>query len=515
MPPRDPVLIPPILSRDLPAAEAGGAEVPLDSLTALGAAGAVRRGELSVAALVGASLRRIAERNDRINAIVTLDTAGAALAVDAARRRLAEGGVLPSLLGVPVSIKDAFATAGLRTTASHRPLRDYVPAQDATVVARLRAAGAVIVGKSNLPELAGAPHCWSPLFGLTRNPWNPELTPGGSSGGAAAAVASGFSLLETGSDLAGSIRIPAAYCGVAGFKATENRIPRSGHIPHLPASYGGVRSVRHMLSLGVLARSVADLHLGYHLMAGPDGVDIEVPAIPPPAPLPAPTGRRLRLALWDDFGLPLCARTLAAFERVAKTLAAAGHEVCRGTPPGLDPVELHDTFGRIAGAEIGLGMPGWQRGILPVARHLLPRSERLLGAIARGMCLDMRDYNRALARRDEAIAGLERHLAAFDALLCPVATTVAYAGRPQGAFSKPPKLMVDGRRLPYLEATIGLTVPFSLTGSPVVALPAGIEAGLPVGLQVVGRRWEDDAVLAVAAELESLLGGFVAPPWPA
>ncbi|MCK6373835.1 MAG: hypothetical protein L6Q69_06990, partial [Zoogloea sp.] len=116
MPLRDPVLIPPILSHDLPAAEAGGAEVPLDSLTALGAAGAVRRGELSVAALVGASLRRIAERNDRINAIVTLDTAGAALAVDAARRRLAEGGVLPPLLGVPVSIKDAFATAGLRTT---------------------------------------------------------------------------------------------------------------------------------------------------------------------------------------------------------------------------------------------------------------------------------------------------------------------------------------------------------------------------------------------------------------
>lgn len=489
-------------------------EVPLDSLTALGAAEAIRRGELSVAALVKACLLRIAQRNGQINAIVTLDAAGATRAVDAAQRRLAEGGALPPLLGVPVSIKDAFATAGLRTTASHRPLRHYVPDQDATVVARLRAAGAVIVGKSNLPELAGAPHCWSPLFGLTRNPWDPALTPGGSSGGAAAAVASGFSLLEAGSDLAGSIRIPAAYCGVAGFKATENRIPRSGHIPHLPAQFGGVRGVRHMLSFGVLARSVADLHLGFGLMAGPDGIDTEVPALPPPRPLPAPTGGRLRLALWDDFGLPLCERTRAALERVAGTLTAAGHTLCRATPPGLDPDRLRETFGVVAGTEIGLGLAGWQRGIVRGVRHILPRSERMVDAVARGMRLDMRDYSRALARRDEAIAALESYLAGFDALLCPVATTVAYPGRPLGLFAKPPTLTVAGRRVPYMEATIGLTAPFSLTGSPVVALPAGIEAGLPVGLQVVGRRWEDDAVLAVAAELEALLGGFVAPPPP-
>ncbi|WP_346286022.1 amidase [Zoogloea sp.] len=472
----------------------------------------IRSGKISAGEVLEDALARIGRFNPHLNALVTVDAAGAramACRVDQDRR---EGRPLPPLAGVPLSIKDAFATRGLRTTASHRPLADYLPDRDATVVARLRAAGGVIVGKSNLPELAGAPHCWSPLFGLTRNPWDPELTPGGSSGGAAVAVAAGFSLLDAGSDLAGSIRIPAAYCGVAGFKATENRIPRTGHIPHLPVRFGGARSVRHMLSLGVLARSVADLRLGYALLAGPDGEDMEVPPLAsakPGAPLPE---KPLRLALWTDLGLPLCPRTRAAMDALPAVLRAAGHELCCTAPPGLDPEALREIFGLVGGAEIGLGLPAWQRALVLAAGPLLPATGRMLRAVARGMRCDLHGYNRALNRREEAIATLEAFLGEVDAVLCPVATCVAYPGRPMGPWARPPVMEVAGQRLPYLEASIGLTVPFSVTGSPVAVLPAGVVDGLPVGVQVVGRRWGEAALLDVAARLEPLLGGFRPPP---
>ncbi len=485
-----------------------------DTTDASTLAAMIRSGAVSASAALEVFLARIERLNPHLNALVALDPEGARAAACSVDQRRREGRPLPPLAGVPLSIKDAFATRGLRTTASHRPLAGYLPDRDATVVARLRAAGGVIVGKSNLPELAGAPHCWSPLFGLTRNPWDPRLTPGGSSGGAAVAVAAGFSLIDAGSDLGGSIRIPAAYCGVAGFKATENRIPRSGHIPHLPARFGGARSVRHMLSFGVLARSVADLRLGYELLAGPDGEDLEVPPLAAGTPLleKSQPERPLRLALWTDLGLPLCARTQAAMEGLPARLRAAGHEVCNVTPPGLDPEDLREIFGLVGGAEVGLGLPGWQRAMMSVMAPLLPASGGMLRAVARGMRCDLHAYNRALNRREEAMACLEAFLGGVDALLCPVASCVAYPGRPMRMLSRPPAIKVAGLRLPYLDASIGLTAPFSVTGSPVAVLPAGIVDGLPVGVQVVGRRWAETALLDVAARLEPLLGGFRAPP---
>ena len=251
-------------------------------LSATAALRALALGDGTASQLLEAHVARIAQHNPRIRALVTLDierARAAARAVDAlplAERARRLAGEQP-LLGLPISIKDAFATQGLRTTSSHPPLANYLPAADATLVARLKAAGAIVLGKSNLSELAGDPQCWNPLFGPTRNPWGAGLTPGGSSGGSAVAVAMGFSLLDLGSDIGGSIRIPAAYCGVAGFKASENRIPRSGHIPQLP---GQPRTVRHLLSFGALARSCADLALALPLLCGPDGLDSEVPPLP-------------------------------------------------------------------------------------------------------------------------------------------------------------------------------------------------------------------------------------------
>lgn len=483
-------------------------DIDIATLGAHDALAALAARRISAVDLLEACLARIAAHNPRINALVTLDPAGARDAARAADARRRDGDSAP-LLGLPISVKDAFASAGLRTTSSHPPLHDHVPTRDATVLARLRAAGAILVGKSNLPELAGDPQCWSPLFGPTHNPWEAGRTPGGSSGGSAAAVAMGFSLLEAGSDLAGSIRIPAAYCGVAGIKATENRIARSGHIPHLP---GQPRTVRHLLSFGLLGRRIADLQLGLPLIAGPDGLDTEV------APVPAPTrttlpARPLRIAWWDDFdALPLCPRTAAALSRTVDRLRAAGMTVTRAKPADFDFARALQLAGVVAGAEIGLGLPPWQRRLLRCAAPALPRRARLMRAIAAGMRLDLRAYSAALDARDGLIHALDRFLQDWDLWLCPVAPTTAYPAFAPPRWGAPPEIAVGERRLPYFDATLSLTLPFSLTGNPVVSLPAGIVDGLPVGLQAVGRRWEDEVLLARCAKLEAVLGPFQPPP---
>ncbi|MCQ4347761.1 amidase [Pseudomonas stutzeri] len=459
--------------------------------------------QLSFTEVTEQHLQRIACHNASVNAVVTLNREQAlqqALELD----RTLDREHLPALAGLPITVKDAFATAGLRTTASHPPLAGYVPAQDATLVARLRQAGAVLLGKTNLPQLAGYPHCNSPLFGPTRNPWNPALTSGGSSGGSAAAVAMGFSCLDLGSDIGGSIRIPAAFCGVAALKATENRLPRTGHIPHLP---DGRRSVRHCLSFGLLARDVDSLQLGFGQLLGPDGLDAEVP---PLASLQsAPPEGNLRIAWWDDFdGLPLCQRTRAALQRSVTALQEQGFTVGRCKPPSFDFDAAWRAYGAIAGGEIGLGMPGTERWLLSVAGRFLPRSQRLGRYFTQGLRSGLHHYNQALNLREQLIHELEGFLSQWDAWICPVAPTVAYphTAKPWSA------LTVDRQRLPYLEATVSMTTPFSLTGSPVVTLPAGVEQGLPVGLQVVGKRWQDERLLAVCRHIAPVLGGYQEPP---
>ncbi|HYQ38951.1 MAG TPA: amidase, partial [Pseudomonas sp.] len=447
--------------------------------------------------------------NPAVNAMVTLDRPGALVAAQAADRAQAQGQPLPPLHGVPLTVKDAFETRGLRTTSSHPPLAGHVPARDATAVARLRSAGCVLLGKTNLPELAGDPQCWSPLFGTTRNPWDLARTSGGSSGGSAVAVAMGFSALDLGSDIGGSIRIPAAYCGVAGLKATENRIPRTGHIPHLP---GGSRSVRHLLSFGVLARHVEDLSLGLEVLAGADGLDTEVPPVAV-RPVEVERGRPLRIAWWDDFaGLPICSRTRRALAMTVERLRAAGMVVERCRPSGFEVEGAWQAYGHIAGAEIGLGMPALERCLLHALGRFLPRGQLLTRSMAQGMAFHGARYSAALNRRDQLIGELEDFLGQWDVWLCPVATTVAYPHQPLGRFRKPPTILVDAHPLAYFEATVGMTVPFSLTGSPVVCMPAGVVDGLPVGLQWVGRRWRDEELLAVCAVAERVLGGYRSPP---
>ena len=256
----------------------------------------IRQGDLSAIEVLEAYLEQIAKHNNKINAIATLDEEKARKRAIEADEALAKGENWGALHGVPITIKDSLETSGLLTTSSYPPLKNHIPQQDATTVARLRQAGAIIFAKTNLPPVAGDYQTNSPIFGRTNNPWNLNYSVGGSSGGSASAISAGFSPLDIGSDVAGSIRQPAHFCGVFGFMPTDRRVPTTGHIPEFP---GKPKYIRHMLRIGPLARSVEDLQLCFSLIAG---ADIRQPEIPP-VPLDKPPGTKIIIIYYVSLGL--------------------------------------------------------------------------------------------------------------------------------------------------------------------------------------------------------------------
>ncbi len=471
---------------------------------------AIRERQVSAVQVVQAHLEHIARHNPTLNAIVTLNEAAALQRAQQADAALARGESWGPLHGVPVTIKDSFETAGLRTTSSYKPLADYVPQQDATVVARMYAAGAIVLGKTNLPELAMDIQTNSPLFGQTNNPWDTSRTTGGSTGGGAAAVAAGLSPLEIGSDVGGSLRIPPHFCGVFGLKPTEHRVSGAGHIPGLP---GDLKSVRRMASYGCLARCLPDLKLCLSIIAGPDGRDWDMPPVPLDTPQEKPLSD-LRFAWTDELGnVPVTAETRAALHKLAEALAERGCRVERHNPPGVEPELAWQAYGEIFGSEMGAAMPAIVRlmGRLSVPR--LYRNEPEVRALMRGFGLNMRRYVAALACRDDMMAAMERFLSDWDAWLCPVSPTPAFTHRPSGLGKPVQPLDVDGQLLPYWIGNMAYTSILNLTGNPVVVLPlARSQEGLPIGVQVVGRRWHDMALLHVAAQLTAVTGPFQRPP---
>jgi amidase len=266
----------------------------------------IRQRQVSAAEVVDAYFRQIARHNAGLNAVVTLDEERAREQAHAADAALGRGEIWGPLHGVPFTIKDALETAGVRTTSGFPPLATYIPTADAPVVARLRQAGGILLGKTNLPMLASGGSTENPIFGRTNNPWDLARTPGGSTGGGAAALAAGMTPLDIGSDAGGSVRIPAHYCGVYALKPTQHRVPLTGHIPP-PPPLRAAQVLRYGAVLGPLARSVADLELALRIVAGPDGQDW---AVPPAALAPVPQRRLqdLRFAWSDDFGgMPITA----------------------------------------------------------------------------------------------------------------------------------------------------------------------------------------------------------------
>jgi amidase len=480
--------------------------VPADPFSsALELAAAVRARRATACELVEVFLSRIERHNPALNAICTLDAAGARRRAREADAALARGEPWGPLHGVPMTIKDALETAGLRTTGGHPPLADHVPAKDASAVARLRAAGAILLGKTNVPPLSADYRADNPIFGRTNNPWNLERTPGGSTGGGAAAVAAGLSAFDVGSDLAGSVRTPAHFCGLFGLKPTERRVPNTGHIPEPP---GLPRAVRHMNVLGPLARSIDDLVQVMKIISGPDDAEWDLG----PVPWLEPEERKLRdyrFAFSTDFaGVPVTRDTRDGIRKLAAELAKAGCKVEEGNPGGFSFDAAWETWGEIAIAERAATGGERSRERVAALNATLGESWAVARGSAKGARATVADYMAALTRRDGLTGLLERFFDTVDAFICPVTVGPAIGHVPFGT-----PIDVDEKKVPYFIAGTAYTSPFNLTGHPAAVLPLTKSSdGLPIGVQLVGKRWSEPALLALAQKVCLLTGPFTPPP---
>jgi len=475
----------------------------------------IRDRHLSAIELLDAHLQQISQHNSKLNAICTVDEENARIHAKQADEALARGENWGALHGVPVTIKDIFETAGLRTTAGYIPLKDYVPQQDATAVARLKAAGAIVLGKTNMAELAGNYQSTNSLFPRVNNPWNVEYTAGGSSGGSAAAVAAGLSPLDLGNDLAGSVRQPAHFCGVYGLKPTDRRISTAGMIPEVP---GMPYCLRQMMTVGCFARSLEDLRLCFSLIAG---ADLRRPDVPP-VPLDHPSGKSLSdlKVAWTEqwIEVPVASEIRTAMQKVSAALAQTGAQIQHWLPNSFNLSEILNLYARMA-AYINLYAQ-------PVDRYNLQRSAtqifrtatqgdkalRKLGDFSRVLPEllnpSLKGYFEALTERDRFIAQLDMELAPWDVWLTPVAATPAFTHRP--AWSA---INVDSKPYPHAVANGAYTMPFNLGGHPAVVIPIGqTSSGLPIGMQIIGKRWKEMELLTIAQQLDAVIGGFRSPP---
>jgi amidase len=445
--------------------------------------------EISVRDLVEAQLARIAAHNPRLNAIVTLDAAGALARAREADAALARGQSWGPLHGVPFTLKDCHSTAGMRTTVGSPQFKDYVPSEDGTVAARLKAAGGILLGKTNVPPMLMRAQTDNPIFGCTNNPWNLTRTAGGSSGGSAVAVAAGLCAFDVGSDMSGSIRIPSHFCGVFGLKPSAGRVPNTGHIPPPP---GLGNTERTMPVNGPIARSAEDLALVMSVLVGPDGRDYDVAPVPWRQAAPRTT-ESLRIAYMPEFpGVTTARAVRAAVERTVKALRSAGARVDE-REPGWSIAQMNEVWREYFG------------GVMHVIGELMGGKVRV--AVEPPPPPTLTGWQLVLLRRDALALALDALLGEYDAFLTPVTITTAFPHSPSGT-----PIPVDG--VPVQSRFIDhYLYPFNMLGHPAVAVPAGLaEDGLPVGVQLVGKRWEDEKLISVAARIGEIMGGYEQPP---
>ncbi|MDJ0767210.1 MAG: amidase [Ilumatobacter sp.] len=459
-------------------------------------AAAIRGHEVTARDALEHLVARVEQLDGPINAVVQWDLERARTAADAADAALAAGEALGPLHGVPMTIKDSFQTEGCITTSGAPELADHVPDHDAWPVARLRNAGAIPFAKTNLPIFAGDIQSYNEVYGTTNNPHDVTRTAGGSSGGSAAALAMGFTPLEVGSDIGGSIRVPAHYSGVMGHKPSYGIVPAHGQIPGMP----GTLSQADLAVCGPMARTVADLELGLDVLAGPDRWNepawrLELPAAD------ADDVSELRIAAWlDDEDCPVDASTRRVLGELVARIEAAGGRVDTSARPGFTLAKADRVFKHLLFAALAGGVPRATIEELAAASDDSP-----LGVMAGGTAARHRDW---LADNERRLQIRERWREFFldvDVILLPV--------QPRGAIphdhSEPQwdrRVEIDGVERPYLDL-FGWTGPAGAGMLPATVVPAGLgDDGLPIGVQIVGPYLHDRTTLR-AADLISHLGG--------
>jgi Asp-tRNA(Asn)/Glu-tRNA(Gln) amidotransferase A subunit family amidase len=466
----------------------------LTFLPAVVMAAQIREKKLSPVELIEAHLTQIEKLNPKLNAFVHMDAERARQAARDAEIAVMHEKPLGLLHGVPVSVKSSISVAGLRCESGTRLRAGLVPAQDAPLVARLRAAGAIVLGVTNAPELLMAWETDNLLYGRTNNPWDLERTPGGSSGGEAAAIAAGMSAGGVGSDGGGSIRVPAHFSGICGLKPTPGRIPATGHFPESAGPFASLGVV------GPMARTVADLKVLFEVMQGPDVGDTCAAPVPVRWPNEDEV-RKLRIGYFEDDGrTPVTPETRKAVRTAAEALRSAGFQVDGFQPEGLEEARrLWHKFFVVAGGM--LLKPMFKQGdadLSPILKQFLEWSEAEPANTGRTLL-------EAWIQRDLLRARFFGQMQRYPILLCPAAAIPAFR---HGERS----WQVEGKTVKYLDAW-SYTEFFNLLGNPAAVVPVSFSSeGLPIGAQIVGRPWEEEQVLNVATVLEKECGAGKIPP---
>ena len=450
---------------------------------------AIQDKEVSSVELVEAHLARIEEVNPALNAVVCLAAERALKEAAEADAALGRGESKGALHGVPFTLKDSIDTEGVVTTGGTMGRKDFVPDADATVTERLRAAGGILLGKTNTPELTFAGETDNLVYGRTNNPFDLSRAPGGSSGGAGAIVCCGGAAFDIGSDTGGSVRGPAHYCGITGIKPNSGRVPRTGHIvPH------GLGALDSLTQNGPMARYVEDLVMIMPIISGPDWSDPFVAPVPLGDPADVEINE-LRVCFYIDNGVRTpTAEIMAAVRSAAAALGEAGatveEDLPRAIPENPDISDILRQGDGQAGARRMLAKYGTTETHEWMTRQLAKSEESVL---------PVGDYTAVLERVDAYRSAMLGFMEKYDVIVCPVSS---FAALPHG------ESMMDRNR-----AGMNYTATYNITGWPSTVVRGGTSPeGLPIGVQVVARPWREDVSLAVAQYLEGALGGWQKPP---
>ena len=490
-----------------PATEGIGATGGFDFASALDVAEAIGKRQVSSLEITRRMLQRIDRHNPGLTAFVNVLREPALARAREADAALARGDRWGALHGVPVAVKDSFEIAGVPTTAGAEFLAKHVPARDSDAVARLRAAGGIILGNTNVPFMLADWQSFNPIYGTTNNPWDTSRTPGGSSGGSAAALAAGLAYLALGSDIGGSIRVPAHFSGVYGHKPTLNVVSQRGHIPPPPGT--PPQPPTDLPVGGPMARSARDLEAAMAILGGPEAED----AVAYKWTLPAPRHARLQ-----DFRLgfvlddPLC-RLASDVKPVLAVaidgLRKAGVRLDEGWPPGVDAREQYETYRYLLAAFFAFDLKDEE------IDKVRARAARLDGGMdaleARAVVEPHKHFQAASSRRMVARARWQEYFRSHDAFLMPTSFTAAFPHDHSTPLEKRRVPTAEGDR-PYGDQLFWISFA-TLTGLPATTAPVGLtRGGLPVGMQILGPYLEDATSIRVAALMAEVLGGFRPPP---
>jgi amidase len=477
--------------------------------TALEVSAALKARKVSAVELAQDAIVRIERHDGKINAICVRDFDRGLQAARAADAALARGEAKP-LLGIPLTVKESYNVAGLPTTWGFVPQKDFMPAEDALAIRRVKDAGGVILGKTNVPVGLGDWQSYNDIYGTTNNPYNLGRTPGGSSGGSAAALAAGYGPLSLGSDIGGSLRVPGFHCGVYAHKPTFALVPSRGHTP---PPFPAIPVDRDLAVTGPMARSAADLSLLLDVMAGPDPLEAGKAytlALPPARHAEL---RNFRVLLVEsDPVLPPNQEIRSAIEKLADHLEKAGVSVARQSPLLPDFAESTRLYMRMLLSLLGASfLPEVYAGAQVAAAQLSPADNSLAAERLRGIV----SSHRAWLLDDRARARLRAQWCelfnSFDAVICPIMPTSAYP-HDHSPEQETRRINIDGKDYPYPDqlAWPGIA---TLPGLPSTAIPLGLsKEGLPIGVQIVGPWLEDRTPLKLAELIEREFGGFIAPP---